>query len=261
MRYTREQLDRILAEIAGFEVELAEDPTLPHLRSPYLHKCLSLCRRYLNRTVYYMQKVGSQLKELRREAREYELDLELKTSDKLADDELVRKQPSIEDRKALAASFLRDEHERLAALRIELLDFEETFKVIKFKHSDLVRTNGDIKLQRQIIRDEKDLGEEGYSKPNASSNGTIPDGMAPAVRPKKIDPRDLLDPDKRPEDMPEPIDAVHAQQIATYYNAQLEEQPESKPDVKSEPQRHELKPDASDDESPIVSSLSYDELL
>lgn len=258
MRYTRAQLDNILVETAGFEVELAEDPTLPHLRSPYLQRCLSQCRRYLNRTVYYMQTIGAQLKELRREVRERELDLELKMAEKLADDELVRKQPSIEDRKALASSLLKDEHEQLAALRVELIDFEETFKVIKFKHSDLVRTNGDIKMQRQIIRDEKDMGDSGYSKPQTSSNGTVPDGMTPAVMPKRIDPRDLLDPSKRPEDMPEPVDAVHAQQIAAYYDAPPEEEPKSQRVSKA---RGEPKPDTSDEDSPVVSGPSYDELL
>jgi hypothetical protein len=222
MKYTADQFSVILEEIAAFEVELAEDPTLPDLGVRYLNSRVALCRKYLNRVIYYMQTIGKQVKELTVETRQMELDLELKLAQKLADDPEVRKQPSIEDRKALATMLLRPEHDNLSALRLELLDAAETYKIVKLKHQDLIRTNADVKSQRQLVRDDADAqmaGQHGYSKPQARQDRSVPDGMPPPVSPGAIDPKDLLDPEKRPADMPEPMDEMHAQQIADFFSS------------------------------------------
>ena len=134
LSFTTEQLSEILEEIANFEVELEEDPTLPTLGIKYLNSKVASCRKYLNRVSYYIQVIGRQLKDLRLQVNQYELDLEFKISMKLADDEIVRKQPSVEDRKALAIAMLRDEHEQLSTARMALMDTQETFKIIKMKH-------------------------------------------------------------------------------------------------------------------------------
>ena len=220
MAYTRDQLSSILEEISGFEVALVDDPTLPQYGLRYLTERISTCRKYLNRVIFYMQTVGKQVKDLTIETRQMELDLELKTAQKLADDPVVKKQPSIEDRKALALMMLREEHDNLSVLKVDLLDALETFKIIKMKHQDLVRTNADIKSQRQLVKDDIDTqmaGGKGYSKPQARQDRSIPDGMSPPVVQGRIDPKDLLDPDKRPEDMPVPVDEMHAQQISEFF--------------------------------------------
>lgn len=253
--YEADQIDKILEEISSFEVQLAPDPTLPHLRGPYLQKSLSECRRYLNRVVFYMQQLSSQIRELKKEVRQRELDIELKMANKLADDELVRRQSSVEDRKALAISLLKGEHEEVAELRVKLLDLEESHKIVKFKHSDLVRTNADIKMQRQIIKDERDLGD--YLPPNAS--GAVESGMSPAITMERIDPKDLLDPSKRPDDMPEPMDEAHAEQIAAYFSSSNSSKlaEKSSADIK---RNDSIKEKAAEDDS-INIGASYDALL
>ena len=241
MKYTQDQLSAVLDEIAAFEVELAEDPTKPTLGVRYLNERISTCRKYLNRVIYYIQTVGKQVKDLTVETRQMELDLEMKMAQKLADDVIVKKQPSIEDRKALATMLLKDENDNLARLRVDLLDAFETHKIIRMKHQDLVRTNADIKSQRQLVKDDMESrlsGGQGYDKPQTRQDGSVPDGMPPPVSPGKIDPQDLLDPDKRPEDLPEPVDEMHAQQIADFFGSKSSPIPVAKDepeDAKSEP--------------------------
>src|SRR5271157_5300473 len=96
--YNKESLDQILIEIAEYQVELKEDPTLPELGTKYLQRILAQCRNYLNRTQYYYQMVKRIERELKVNLKMTELDLEFKIKEKLADDVLVRKEPSIEDR-------------------------------------------------------------------------------------------------------------------------------------------------------------------
>lgn len=232
MTYSQEQLSSILDEISQFEVELADDPTLPNLGLKYLSSRVALCRKYLNRVIFYAQTIGKQVKDLTVETRQMELDLELKISQKLSDDTVVRQQPSFEDRKALATTLLKQEYDNLANLRVTLLDAAETLKIVKMKHQDLVRTNADIKSQRQIVKDDMDSrlqGGYGYDKPQVKQDGSVPDGMAPPVVPGKIDPQDLLDPEKRPEDMPAPVDEIHAQQISEFFNRKPVARPSEEP--------------------------------
>lgn len=259
MRYSSEQLGAILEEIAQFSVELAEDPTSPDLGVRYLNSRVAECRKYLNRVIFYVQTIGKQVKDLTVETRQMELDLELKLAQKLADDELVRKQPSIEDRKALALMLLKSEHDNLAILRVDLLDAFETLKIVKMKHQDLIRTSADIKSQRQLVKDDMDsrlAGGAGYDKPQARQDRSIPDGMPPPVAPGEIDPKDLLDPEKRPDDMPEPVDEMHARQIADFYN----QRPKASEESVEEPERTMSHSPAYDDSSAKpLSVLSLDD--
>jgi hypothetical protein len=243
---TLEKIDQILEEISGYEVKLEEDPTLPELGNKYLQRILSQCRQYLNRVQYYLQLAKRTEKSLRSQVREYELDLDLKTNNLLADDQIVRKQPSIEDRKALAASQLIDEHENLAKLRVFLLNVEEGSKIIKHKYDHLRATNQDIRLQRNMVRDDIGPGDDGYQPPTKDRDGSVLGGLPPVVRSRIIDPKDILDPDKRPADLPEPVDAVHAQQIAEFYS-------------RSQPEPIVQKSQSSDFEKPV--SVDYSDLL
>lgn len=267
MAYTKDQLSSILEEIAAFEVQLEEDPTLPALGIRYLNERVSTCRKYLNRVIYYVQTVGRQVKDLSVEVRRMELDLELKMAQKLADDPIVKQQPSIDDRKALAMMLLKAENDNLSGLRLDLLDAVETYKIIRMKHQDLIRTNGDIKSQRQLVKDDIDSrlgGGEGYNKPQTKQDKSVPDGMPPPVASGKIDPQDLLDPEKRPADMPEPVDEMHAQQIADFFGSKpppvlLKEQSEGE----EEPEEAEpAKPREYDDEGvgSVSSDVSFDDI-
>jgi len=228
-------------------VQLAEDPTDPALGVRYLNERVSVCRKYLNRVIYYVQTVGKQVKDLNIDMRHMELDLELKMAQKLADDPIVKKQPSIDDRKALATMLLKNENDNLVTLRLNLLDAFETLKIIKMKHQDLVRTSADVKSQRQLVKDDMDSrlgGGEGYSKPQAKQDRSIPDGMPPPVVSGKIEPKDLLDPERRPEDLPEPVDEMHAQQIIDFFGSRpppvlVKEEPEDLEDPVEKPREYD----------------------
>jgi hypothetical protein len=252
------KLDSILQEIAGYEVKLEEDPTLPTLGYKYLQRSIAQCRQYLNRVQYYLQSVRRYEKNLKARVRELELDLELKLADKLADDDLVRQQPAAQDRKALAISQLRAEHENLATLRVRLLDVEETVKLIKLKYDDLHRTNLDIKLQRQIVKDDRTGWEgpdgEGYSAPQANQDGTIPGGMVPPVTSADVNPEDLLE-GREPEGLPEPRDAGYARQMQDFISGRTSGSPsDAEPDYGSD-----AGPEPSG--APVAGVMSYDDLL
>jgi hypothetical protein len=218
-----ESLEQILEEIAGYDITLVEDPTLPHLGLKYLQQTLAQCRNYLNRVQYYFQLIRRHEKDLRIKSKLMEMDIEFKMKEKLADDQLVRKQPSIEDRKALASTMLQDEFQALALVRGQLVDVEESAKLVKGRLEHLRQTSGDIKIQRQMVREDmmaQMAGDEGYDRPQVKQDRTVPGGMAAPVSAASLNPTDLLDPKSRPEDMPEPIDGAHAELLANFYNKQ-----------------------------------------
>lgn len=221
----KERLDTILEEISAYQVTLEDDPTLPHLGNKYLQKIVSQCRGYLNRVTYYYQETAREERKLKTELKAAELDLEFKTREKLADDPIVRKQPSISDREALAATMLKDEHDNVAALRVSLMDVQESLKLIKFKHQELNRTSQDIKLQRMIVRDDAVLrmnGQDGYDRPQVNQDRSVPGGLQAPVVNDDLNPTDLLDPNKRPEFIPVPVDNTHAQMLADFYAKPVE---------------------------------------
>ena len=193
-RLTSEMMEAMLDEIAQYSIDLEEDPTQVHLGIPYLQRVLAKCRQYTNRVQYYMQRTKRYENRLRSEIKILELDLDFKMKEKLADDALVRKQPSIEDRKALATTMLADEHRSLANLQVELQDVEETYKIIKAKHMELQRTSNDIKTQRNLVKDDMLArlgGHEGYVKPQVAQDKSVPEGLPPPVE-VRPDPKDLL---------------------------------------------------------------------
>lgn len=262
-----DRIEKILDEIAAYEIPLEEDPTLPHLGTAYLQRVLSQCRIYLNRVTFYYQELARDEKNLRVKLKVQEMDLDFKTKEKLADDTEVRKQPSISDREALAAVLLKQEHDAVSALKSELLNTEESLKIVKFKHSELLRTSADIRMQRALVKDDKDArlsGSDGYSSPQTSQDGTMADGLAPPITRQKIDPTDLLNPESRPDDLPEPVDAAHAKMIANFYG--VFEQPSVKSAVIQPIESHKSEPatpskPTDDPEASQVKSLSYDDLL
>jgi hypothetical protein len=254
---SEEKLESILREIAEYEVKLEEDPTLPTLGYRYLQKAIARCRQYLNRVQFYLQTVRRFEKNLKARVREFELDLDLKLAAKLADDEIVRQQASAMDRKALAITLLRDEHINLAALRVELLNVEEVVKLVKMKYDDLHRTNMDVKLQRQLVKDDRTGWEgpdgEGYTPPQANQDGTVPNGMTPPVTSSDINPEDLLEDVKESEELPEPRDKDHAQQIDDFISGKTTGAvPEDETSPIGQPE---------EEGAPIVGVMSYDDLL
>jgi hypothetical protein len=160
------------------------------------------------------------LKEIKGELKQLELDLEFKLNEKLADDVTVRKQPSIDDRRALAMMMLSDEFQKISELKVIIMDVDESVKLIKTKYDQLKTTMNDIKFQRALVKDdieEKGInGSGGYSSPMRTFDKLTSDNLPTTI--KVIDPRDLIDPGKRPEELPVPIDNMHANLIAEFLN-------------------------------------------
>jgi hypothetical protein len=220
---SKDKLEEILEEIVSYQVELAEDPTLPNLGSNYIQSCISKCRQYQNRVHYYLQITKRHEKNLRTEMKMAELDLELKTNMKLADDQIVRNMPSSSDRKAVAMSMLLDEHRALTKIKLELLDVEETAKIIKSKYDDLVKCSSDIKLQRQLVMDDKrewGSGGEGYTRPQAKQDRTIAEGMPPPVASLPIEAPELLG-NTEAEPLPIREDASEVSLIDSFFKKPL----------------------------------------
>jgi len=214
-------MDQMLEEVAGYSVELASDPTLPELGTRYLQRVLAQCRNYMNRVVHYLQLCMRAERSLLIEIKQFELDFEFKIKEKLADDVVVRQQRSLEDRKALAESILANEAKNLRELHVRVVDVQETVKLLKFRYNDLRQTNTDIKTQRNLVKDDKMAqlgGDEGFNKPQVNQDKSVPNGMQAAVTEEPLGPKDILDPNKRPDDFPEPIDGIHAQQMVEFLN-------------------------------------------
>ena len=212
-------MDQMLEEVAAYAVQLEEDPTKPDLGTKYLQRVLAQCRNFLNRVQHYLQLSMRAERSLLTEIKQVELDLEFKIKNMLADDPIVRQQRALEDRKALAESLLKDESENLKNLRIRLIDVQETVKLLRFKYGDLARTSADIKMQRRLVCDDKFIqygGGDGYGKPVINQDKSVPNGMPAPVPVEPLGPKDILDPNKRPDELPEPIDGAHAVQIAEF---------------------------------------------
>lgn len=281
MSFSKENLDQILDEIANYQVDLVEDPTLPEYGVKYLHKIVAKCRNYLNRTQHYIQSVGKAEKKLRVDVQHKEMDIDLKLNNLLAENPIVKKQPSIADRKALAATMLKDDNDELTKFKLELLDVQETLKLIKMKYTDLQHTNNDIKMQRQLVKDDKAGWFSGEGYVPQTTSGAVPNGLPPMITNNPINPTDILNPNTRPEDIPEPRDTVHAQQIAAFFNSHLKTPPQMSKKYNGlfckecdAPQYHTPSGVSCDNghggaegvtrqdpPAPAVSTVSYDELL
>lgn len=179
-----EKLDEILNQIALFSIDLVEDPTLPEYGARYITKVSALCRNYQNRVQTYMQEVKRAEISLKKEIKVLEADVDMKTAELLAKDDVVKRQSSIEDRKALAYSILSNEHKSLTDARIELQDVEESYKILKMRYDQLKLTSNDIKAQRLAVKDEIELTRDGGggSSKAARSGGVIERGIPPIVR-------------------------------------------------------------------------------
>lgn len=254
-----EKLESLLEEVAGYEVKLEEDPTLPTLGYAYLQRSIAECRGYLNRVQYYLQTTRRFEKNLRSRIREYEMDLDLKMAQKLADDPVVRKQPAAQDRRAVAISMLQDEYKNLAGMRVELVNVEETVKLIKMKYDDLHRTNMDIKLQRQLVKDDRigwESGEEGYVRPQTNQDGTVAGGLPPPIRSKDIEAEDLL---AGVEDQDQEEDGSHARQMKDFLSGKTVG--EMAAFISGRTVGMAAEPPPEEDGGPVAGIMSYDDLL
>lgn len=153
------KLDRIKAiyeELEKYVVQLHPDPR--SLGPLYLNDLISTTRNYLNAVSRIQLEVHQVKQYLAREIRAHEASLQVSFDDLLANDDRVRRLPSIEDRKATVAVFLRAEKQVIENLKAEMQDVEYVDKAVRHRHKELTSTMSEIKLQRSLIRDEIDTG-------------------------------------------------------------------------------------------------------
>jgi hypothetical protein len=212
-----ERIKSIYTELATYVVQLDSDP---RARGPaYLQDTIARTRNFLNAVSRLQLEVHQEKQYVARELRMFETAYQASFDDMLSNDERVRRLPSIEDRKATVAVFLRSERQRIDNLKAELQDIEFVEKAIRHQHKELSSTMSEIKLQRSLIRDEIDTGAM-YGDERIAGDG--PGGRGPVGSDTEFDtdelarildesgePQvDLAVPEPKPEPPPQPVQAA-----------------------------------------------------
>lgn len=151
-----ERIKDIYEELEKYVIQLHPDPRT--LGPQYLNDQIATTRNFLNAVSRIQLEVHREKQYLSREIRAHEAALQVSSDDLLANDERVRRLPSIEDRKATVSVFLRAEKQAIENFKATLLDVEFVEKAVKHRHKELTNTMSEIKLQRSLIRDEIDTG-------------------------------------------------------------------------------------------------------
>jgi len=164
-----ERIQEIYSELEKFVVQLHPDPR--SLGPLYLNDLIATTRNHLNAVSRIQLEVHQEKQYLAREIRAHETLLQISSDELLANDERVRRLPSIEDRKATVAVFLRSERQTIENFKALLQDVEFVEKAVKHRHKELTSTMSEIKLQRSLIRDEIDTGAMYGDERTQSSKG------------------------------------------------------------------------------------------
>lgn len=166
-----ERIKTIYEELERYVVQLHPDPRT--LGPQYLNDQIATTRNYLNAVSRIQLEVHQEKQYLSREIRSHETAYQVSFDEYLANDERVRKLPSIEDRKATVAVFLRSEKQAIENFKATLQDVEYVEKAVKHRHKELTSTMSEIKLQRSLIRDEIDTGAM-YGDERTYGSGSTP---------------------------------------------------------------------------------------
>ncbi len=146
----------IYDEIGQYVIELEADPTALGVR--YLNELISRCRNYLNRVSILLGELGKERRDISSALRAAEAVFQVSFDELLANDERVKRLPNITDRTATVNMLLREQRDHVESLKRELQDLEYVEKAVRHRHNELKSTNTDIKMQRQMVRDELDTG-------------------------------------------------------------------------------------------------------
>jgi hypothetical protein len=151
-----ERVKAIYDQLSKYEIDLEQDPR--SLGPLYLQNTIATCRNYLNLVSRFQLEVHREKQELDRSRRAAEVEYEVALAELLANDERVRRAPSIQDRQATANMILREQLNTIAGFKAQLQDLEYVEKAVRHRHRELTSTMTEIKLQRSLIRDEIDSG-------------------------------------------------------------------------------------------------------
>jgi hypothetical protein len=169
------RVDEIYDQIGKFSVELPADAW--SLGPKHIHEMISLTRGYINTVSLILQEILQERQNLDRSRHGLEAVFQIESDRLLAEDDRVRRQPNIDDRKSTVNLILRDRLTEIQTLEGQLLDLGYVEKAVRHRYNELKSTMSDIRAQRALIRDAIDSGsfygdESGTSR--GSSTGAAP---------------------------------------------------------------------------------------
>jgi hypothetical protein len=149
-------VDQLYSEISTLRLELEPDPTI--LGARYIQGVTSKCRNYLNRVSLIRIQLNQRKRNLMIQIAGEETTLSIDKSRLLAEDETVRRGSNIADREAISNTILRQQINRIAVMKMDLLDIEIVDKAVKMAHDELIRTSQEIKVQRSLLFSDRSSG-------------------------------------------------------------------------------------------------------
>ena len=171
MTMDMKRIREIYQEISRYEIKLEPDPT--SLGPLYLNGVICDCRNYLNSVTRILLDIRKEKQHLTSETKRLKTSLAIESDDLLSKDEEIKKLPSIGDRRAAINMKLKDRITEIDILELQSNDLDQVEKGVKLRHSELRDTMAEIKLQRNLMRDEIQSGSF-YGDENDRGNGSSP---------------------------------------------------------------------------------------
>ena len=168
--------DRVFTQLSTMTIELDPDPLIYGPKR--LNGKVADCRNLLKICESTFLDVSQRLHSASRALRIEETSFEMQRKHMLATDPLVRAERSVSDRDAAATMKLRVEAREIDDLRMQVADLESILRVVKAKRADLKDTQGRLRDQMNLCREELSLNQRWGSKapPGATVNIDKPAG-------------------------------------------------------------------------------------
>lgn len=164
------RITQIYDELDGYSIELEADPTV--LGPQYLGKVIAQCRNYLNRTTSVLLEIRREKQLVSNQLAREKAVFKIESDGLLANDERVKGRPNIRDREAIINVILAERAGTITTLENDIRNLDAIESAVKVRHNELVRTDGQIKTQRSLIRDELDtksyFGDEQDSRKSST---------------------------------------------------------------------------------------------
>lgn len=184
-----ERVEEVYKELDEYSVEL--DREAWSLGPKHLHDLISKTRGYINAVTFILQEILKEKQSLDRDKHAKEASFKVEADRLLAEDERVRRCPSIDDRRATLNLILRDRLNEIAELDAALLDLGYVEKAVRHRYNELKATMTDIRAQRSLMRDALDTGSfYGDETETSRKNRT---GGRPSDEPSEMIEQDDID--------------------------------------------------------------------
>lgn len=151
-----DKIDAIFDRCEEIEISLNEDPI--QMGPKYLNEMVAITRNYMNEVQKYEREIIRQKCALERILNKKTTEYEMRSNDLMSNNEEVRSQSSVSDRKAKVASILSDLNTEIKELESRLTDLGHAESYVSSKIRELRDVNRDIRLQKRLIEDEITVG-------------------------------------------------------------------------------------------------------